>query len=178
MIYLIRHAKPSKSNIILGQCDPPLDPTFNNLKVRDMYFPDNCIVIASPLHRAKQTAKIFGYEDPIIDDRIMEMDLGKFQGKKLNKENLEQVFSLQNSPNSNAHEGETFHEFINRLQSFWNEYKDQDLIVFTHSGVIRALLIVILKLADKDYSLDYLNFVQIDPLTSCFDTKAIRLQIA
>ena len=89
MIYLVRHGKTdkNKANVLQGRSDQPLNAEgikeaedaakkLGSIKFSHVY--------SSPLRRAVETARILvpGFE-PTLDDRLMEMDYGPYEGADL-----------------------------------------------------------------------------------------------
>ena len=171
MIYLLRHGLTKRgTDVILGQSDPDIVPiTSIAREAIKQIIPEHPKVISSPLLRAKQTASYL-FEEFTTDSRLMEMDFGKYSGLPAIEENLNKIYALQQSRNSRIHAGETVNEFVSRIDSFYKEINDQDdILLITHSGWIRVLLIEILQIADKSFDLDYLDIIKLDPVNREFD---------
>ena len=172
-MYLIRHAQPRERGIILGQKDVSIDPMLRGKVINGIHehLPRNAKVISSPLLRTRETAELFGFEDYKVDERIAEMDLGHYQGLRVSRETLEAINLLADNPDNNYHQGETFSNFYERVSNFFSEYKDDDnVIIFTHSGVIRLLLTKILKLENYQYHPGYLDIIEIHPDKQSYNT--------
>lgn len=108
-------------------------------------------IYTSNLLRAKQTAKILGFENFTIDSRLNEMDFGDFKGKSYDyvfntydnffKNQKEDIFHIK-YPN-----GENRIELINRLSEFYDELveKNENALCISHGIAIKASLFWILK---------------------------------
>ena len=94
-IYIVRHGETALNAkaVMQGRLDEPLNENGRDLAIRTgqamkgIHF-DSCI--SSSLNRAIETAKIIlresGNELPIlIDDRILEIDFGDIEGKKMSE---------------------------------------------------------------------------------------------
>ena len=91
MIYIIRHGKTERNqaNVLQGRSDYPLnDEGIRQAeaaadRLRNIRFDH---VFSSPLTRAVQTAKIVVPDlEPVIDERLIEMDYGPYEGTDLNR---------------------------------------------------------------------------------------------
>jgi broad specificity phosphatase PhoE len=104
-------------------------------------------VIASPLKRAQETARLlFPAREIAFDPRLMEMDFGSWEGQSLS--------ALRATPGAAAEEreslgldfcapgGETPRQVQARLQPLLNEIAavGEPTIIVTHKAVLRALL--------------------------------------
>ena len=91
MLYLIRHGKTAlnHANVLQGRSDYPLNEEGIRQAedaarmLKDVHFDH---VFTSPLIRAVQTAKIIAPEaEPVVDERLIEMDYGPYEGMDLKK---------------------------------------------------------------------------------------------
>jgi len=97
---------------------------------------------SSPLKRAEQTAQILGATDLVLDDRLIEMDWGKWEGYTIRELRAQygsamkdnEAKGLQMCPEG----GESPADVQNRLLPFLQELKTPTIAV-THKGVIRAI---------------------------------------
>lgn len=155
-IYIIRHGETdmNKQSVLQGHTDIPLNQSGRDLaaitgrEMRDIHF-DACI--SSPLSRAKETAEIVlresGNDIPIeLDERIVEMNCGDYELRKLSELGEEAVrlftFDPFNFPRFPG--GEDFHDVRERAQGFLNELiardDDRNYLVATHGCALRAML--------------------------------------
>lgn len=145
-IVAIRHAPTlwNEEKRLQGRSDVPLSPNgrAKALQWRISRGWDAYLLFCSPLLRARQTADLlFPEKNKRFDDRLVEMDFGSWEGKRLADLRME-------SPEARAREdkgldfsapgGETPREVQKRLLSFLVEVKSPAVLV-THKAVIRAL---------------------------------------
>lgn len=97
-------------------------------------------VFASSLLRARQTAFVYGFDEPIIEPLLDEVDFGPFEGKT--KLELIRHFSedwFEHPETIKA--GESFMELERRVFEFIRRYKDEGrILIFGHGSWMRALL--------------------------------------
>lgn len=107
---------------------------------------------SSPLKRAIDTAKVYGFDSPIVDERIIEYDFGSYEGK-LKEEMLESIGIIWFDQIQRLNLGERFNDFEKRIESFVreNQYLTSALI-FSHGFVIRYILAKY-----KYHNINYIN---------------------
>ena len=97
-LYIIRHGKTemNRANLLQGRSDIPLNEEGilqaqeASDSLRDVHFNH---VFSSPLSRALQTARIVAPQaDPTVDERLIEMDYGQYEGTDLTQLPPELVF--------------------------------------------------------------------------------------
>lgn len=112
-------------------------------------------IITSPLIRAKETAdiisKAIGIEKVEVMNELIERDLGSASGL-LPKERNER-FPDNKIPDAEPREAikERVTKALNDIDS---KYKDQNVIVITHGGVINSIM---LKLTDNEFDINQLK---------------------
>lgn len=159
-IYVIRHGETdaNKNAIIQGHYDAPLNDNGINLakitgeKLKGIKF-DACF--SSRLARAKKTCElILEYSDNKgldikYDDRLLEVNLGDWEGKSAKLEDKEvptlKLKCFLNNPlfASRPKNGETCIEVIKRTSSFLDEISKlnyENILVSSHGFAIRAML--------------------------------------
>lgn len=166
-IYLLRHGETSYNadgNKYCGRTDIPLTEKgikqaeaarkiLENVKISKVY--------SSPLQRALQTAEIVSKNrDVVIDDRLIEVDFGNWEGKtreEFIKENSS-LWEKWNEDPTHARAGgigETASEIIERADSFYSELKEssnnENILVVAHNGINRLYLAHKLGMNLKDY---------------------------
>jgi broad specificity phosphatase PhoE len=110
-------------------------------------------IITSPSIRTLETARLIKSERPIAlttDDRLMEIDLGHWQGKtdsEVKSLYPESYSAYWNEPEAYAGEGgETFLQVQERLMEFLVELekkvKDGNVLIVTHGVVIKTLYLL------------------------------------
>jgi alpha-ribazole phosphatase len=117
---------------------------------KKIVIPEDATFLSSPLLRCTLLASAFANGRTIATDvRIAELDFGQWemmQWKAIPQEEME-IWS-SDFVNNKAGGGESFTVVLARVRSFWNELILSDettKIVTTHSGVFRALLVIILE---------------------------------
>lgn len=114
-------------------------------------------IYSSPIQRAKQTAEIVANHNSLdlsFDDRLIELDMGKFTGMK-----YDEIFNTHGNVFMKfysgdveiAHNGvETFAEVKKRVLSIvdlcLNEHQDQNVLLVTHMDPIKAMLSTVMDL--------------------------------
>ncbi len=145
-IYLIRHTKPKvKKGTCYGQTDLDVAESFYDesefirTKVGHIKFDK---VFSSPLQRCSKLADTLFYDKVVIDERLKELNFGDWEMKKwtqiprrlIDRWGADWVDEIV--PN-----GESFRQQSERMISFLEELKSQDLqnvAVVTHSGPMRS----------------------------------------
>lgn len=98
--------------------------------------------LSSPLKRAIQTAEILGANDLKIEDRLIEMDWGKWEGFTIKELRHQYGDAMTENEKKGLHmcppSGESPADVQVRLRSFLKELKKPTVAV-THKGVIRAI---------------------------------------
>jgi broad specificity phosphatase PhoE len=77
-LYLIRHAEPATTGVLLGQSDPPLSEA-GRQQAAALRLPEPCAVYTSPLRRAVETAAYLA-EDAIVVPNLAEITYGDWDG--------------------------------------------------------------------------------------------------
>ncbi|GAB6189798.1 alpha-ribazole phosphatase [Marinitoga arctica] len=162
-LILVRHVETIANikKVFSGNTDFPITKNGKN----QLYFLSNKLksekidyIISSPLKRAKYTAlelsKLFN-KNIKYDDRIKEIDFGKFEGKNI--EEIQHEFPeeykrwMENYKKYCFPNGECFLNFYNRIKSFVDELqKNKSYLIITHGGVIRLIYILINNLEIDD----------------------------
>ena len=149
-ILMIRHGPTAWNthHIIQGRRDIELSPE-GRARVAAWTIPSDFTdaqVFSSPLSRALETAKILMPQKvPIVDDRLIEMDWGQFEGKTLDglRAKSPDMMAANEAKGYRFQPpgGETPLSVSNRLHAFLLTLR-HDSIVVTHKGVMRALMIL------------------------------------
>lgn len=165
-IYITRHSKTTwnQEKRLQGRKDSPLiEEGIENalaLKeyIKDIHF--DC-VYSSPIKRAYDTARLITGKDIITDERLMEMNFGVLEGKKIKdilKDNFEVYDNMWNHPEcfERIDEGESYEEVQIRLKDFFEELakKNYDnVLIVTHGMCFINMLAYMMNLEKKDYIL-------------------------
>lgn len=147
---LVRHA-PTQWNAdkrLQGRQDVPLSAA-GLAMLAQKHLPDvvrSWPVYSSPLLRARQTAAHFAPQGYIVDDRLIEMDWGEWEGRRLadlraadpDAMRQQEVLGLDLLPPG----GESPRQVQGRVLPFCQEMaaSGQSAVVVTHKGVIRAMI--------------------------------------
>ena len=147
-LYVVRHGETiwNVENRVQGITDIPLtdqgrlDATLLKDLVKDINID---VVISSPLERAIETAKILtdGKMPINTDDRIKERDWGLNEGANIDEVDRWDCWDV--ILNTRVQNIEIVQDFMYRVSSFLEDikvrYKDKNVLVVTHSAVIRVI---------------------------------------
>ena len=167
-IYITRHGKTvwNQEKRLQGRKDSPLiQEGIDNayaLKeyIKDIHFD---YIYSSPIQRAYNTATIiFDSKRIIKDDRLLEMNFGDFEGKKiselLNRDD-HLYYNMWHHPElfTRINNGESYNDVIFRCHSFIDTLKsldnDTNVMVVTHGMYFIVLICTMLNLEVKDFVL-------------------------
>ena len=149
MIYIIRHGQTDMNNrkVLQGRSDHPLNDAGiaqaqkAAYELRHISFTK---VYTSPLKRAVQTAEILAPNaHAVIDDRLIEMDYGPYEGADLNHLPPEILTFFSDFAHNPAPEGmEQLSSVVERAGSFLEEIRDQegDILISTHAIAMKGIL--------------------------------------
>lgn len=154
-ITLVRHTSVAvPAGICYGQSDVDVSETFDTeaQKVFEkLQLQTFDAVYSSPSSRCRKLAEFCGFAQPIIDDRLMELNFGDWELKPWNGIADTQLQKWYNNwIDEPPTHGESFREMIQRVEEFFNEIKylnNNHVIIFTHAGVIRSTNIICNKLS-------------------------------
>lgn len=152
-------------------------------RIQDMHFD---YIYSSPILRAYKTAQIiFENENIIKDERLVEMNFGDFEGRKIQdilQTDGELYYNLWHAPEKFTciPNGESYDDVIKRVQSFLNDIKtlpqDSQIMIVTHGMYFIVLLCMMLGLEKKDFVLYNQKVVDGCSLTCVdFDGKEFKL---
>lgn len=161
-LFLIRHTKPDiPGNICYGQSDLNVLPSFKS-ELKEVHSLLNEIkysqVFSSPLKRCQELARtlVSDGEGIILDDRLMEFNFGDWEMKSWDE--------IETTPEADnwfadyiktpVPGGESFIQLLERVQNFIDDLKvnirDENVIIATHLGVIRAFFVIINQIDAKE----------------------------
>jgi broad specificity phosphatase PhoE len=151
-VLLIRHGPTewNASGRIQGHADPGLS-AHGRAAVRGWRLPapwTEARVLSSPLRRARETATMLTGRAPIVDDRLIEMDWGWWQGRRLAELRAQAPAPVAANEarglDFRPPDGESPREVARRLQALLAELADdpQPVVAVCHKGVIRAALVL------------------------------------
>ncbi len=153
-IYIIRHTTPNiEKGICYGQTDLSLVNTFpEEFKTIKQQIPNNShyIIKSSPLKRCALLANYLG-SNVVFDDRLKELDFGDWEMQPWNTIPEETLNPwMKDFVNTKVPNGESYINLASRVNNFFEEtinlQNEQDLIIVTHAGPMRAFLSSILSI--------------------------------
>lgn len=153
MLYIIRHGKTelNQANLLQGRSDHPLNENGsqqaaeagNWLQARGVMIER---VYSSPLTRAIQTAQLIYKGDQIIlDDRLIEMDYGPYEGMDLTSPAPEILEFFSDFVNNPAPKGmEPLEAVVERLGLFLEDIRQEaqqyNVLLSTHAIAMKGAL--------------------------------------
>lgn len=144
MIYLVRHTTPDISpGVCYGQSEVPLTASYRvELTVIRRQLPIKAICFSSPFARCQRLAYDLYGDQVQTDQRLVELNFGAWELKRWDQIDQKAAtywgdhFVTQAPPG-----GESFKQLQRRVLDFWQTVpRDQDTVIVTHAGVIRAIL--------------------------------------
>ena len=149
MIYIIRHGKTelNKAKVLQGRSNSPLNEE-GMLQAReaaellgDVSFSR---VFSSPLTRAVQTAEILApHIKPVIDERLIEMDYGPYEGADLTHLPPEILTFFSDFVHNPAPDGmEQLSSVVERAGAFLEDIRQisGDILISTHAIAMKGIL--------------------------------------
>lgn len=168
-VYLVRHtAVEVPSGFCYGRTDVALRSRFlfdfQQIKQK-IPFNQQTTVFSSPSGRCRELAAFMSSEY-ILDERLLEMDFGDWEGKNWNAVEAEEWF--KDYVNVAPPNGESMLDLYSRVEdfiAFLRKSRYESVVVVTHAGVLRCVLAVILGIPLTQVFKVKLNFGQIIKLT-------------
>ena len=157
LLYVVRHGQTdwNKKHLVQGISDIPLNEKgeAEAYELKDLVKSlDIDVVISSPLKRARKTAQIItDFKYPInTDDRIIERDWGMNEGMPI--DSVDTIDCWDVILNTNVQNIERIQDFMLRVSEFIEDikirYKDKNVLVVTHSAVVRVIHYLLGKIPD------------------------------
>ncbi len=190
-IDLLRHGEVEGEEVYRGSIDDALtdfgwQQMVNAVKNKD----DWDLIVSSPLQRCREFAELIADEDKIeleINSAFQEIDFGHWEGltpDEIMQEESELLHSWWKSPtNITPPDGEDFHEFKARvLKAFKQtvrENKGRKILLVTHAGVIRLILMHILGMPEENLfrlNVDYASYSRLSAYHDNLDDTWSLLQ--
>ncbi|CAM2068596.1 Histidine phosphatase family protein [Sulfidibacter corallicola] len=171
-IFLVRHPPVhTKGSHCYGSSDVPLIPEWQKgARAALSLLPESgdAQVWTSPLGRCTQMADLYESQAP-RDARLREMDFGSWENRLWRAIPRAEVDAwVADIVAYRPPDGESFFEVIERVREFWGDRlrpeSAQPVVIFTHAGVIKALLAVLAGLAPHiaaRFQLDYNSVTKI-----------------
>ena len=153
MIYILRHGQTAKNKAksLQGRSNDPIndDGIKQARKVAEWFRQQGIVfdvIYSSPLKRAIDTGKIVAADAPVIlDERLIEMDYGPYEGMDLMNPAPEIVTFFSDFVNNPAPEGmEPLSEVVKRAGQFMEdikgEVKGKNVLISTHAIAMKGIL--------------------------------------
>lgn len=150
-LLVVRHAQSTANvkNILAGRIDPTplsevglqeahaLTPVLSDFKPQ--------LVLSSPLLRCRQTLARAGVADPVLDERLIEMNYGRWTGKNLKGLSITPSWRrIQKDPQNFIFPGgEGFMDAERRIRDLITEIRSgnfERIAIFTHGDIARIMI--------------------------------------
>ncbi|MBR4601791.1 MAG: alpha-ribazole phosphatase [Prevotella sp.] len=149
-VYMIRHTSVGvPKGTCYGWTDVPVADTFEQEAAETKHnlesmLDDNKldIVFSSPLTRARKLAAFCGYDNPVTDDRLKEMNMGDWEMMRYDDIESKDPAILKwynDYMNLAATNGESYRMLYQRVANFLDELRQHDyqrVAIFAHGGVL------------------------------------------
>jgi broad specificity phosphatase PhoE len=147
-LFLIRHAEPKITGVLLGQLDPPLSPV-GRIQAGALRDIDVEIAWTSPLCRATETASFIRANRIVEIPELREIHQGEWTGKTWAE--VESGWPELASAKSNdwlgiaAPGGESWRDFEERVRKAWHTVRSEPVsaAIIAHQGVNAVLMYLI-----------------------------------
>lgn len=147
-LYVIRHGETieNANNCLVGRINSSLtEHGINQAKQVSNYFKDKNIdlIISSPLDRCKMTSEIIsdGRIPIVYNERLLGRDHGEFTGAPRDSMPFSEYWNInKNIQYKSAESVQALYDRVASLiKEMEEEYKDKNVIIVTHSGIMRVL---------------------------------------
>ncbi len=149
-IYMIRHTSVGvPKGTCYGWTDVPVAATFEQEAAETKRNLENMLngnsldmVFSSPLTRARKLAAFCGYDTPVTDDRLKEMNMGDWEMMRYDDIESKDPAILKwynDYMNLAATNGESYRLLYQRVADFLDELRQKDyerVAIFAHGGVL------------------------------------------
>ena len=149
-LVLIRHGRTdfNDQGRMQGRCDEPLNAAGRAAVAGWRVPPEfaDADWVTSPLIRARETARLLGAPQPVIEPRIIEMDWGRWEGRRLDDVRAEQGAAMAENEarglDFRPDGGESPRQVQARITPWLAEVGERGraTLAITHKGVIRAII--------------------------------------
>lgn len=166
-LYLIRHAEPEITGVLLGQLDPPLSPAGRKqaAALAGIHVEAGW---TSPLLRARQTAALLSTRSLREIPDLREIDHGQWTGKTWTE--IETAWPDLAARKSSdwlgitAPGGETWAGFLQRVGTAWATIRQgaAPAAVIGHQGVNAALMFLITGCNPLEFRQEYGEVIQVE----------------
>ncbi len=144
-VVLVRHTHVGVAKgTCYGWTDVPVADTFieeaSTTKTNLEKYGEFDEVYASPLTRARKLATFCGYADPIVDERLKEMNMGDWEMQRFDDiEDTRLQLWYDDFMHVAPTNGESFPQLYARVAAFFDELRTRNhrrVAVFAHGGVL------------------------------------------
>jgi alpha-ribazole phosphatase len=167
-IFFLRHTRTAEAEgICYGALDVALADSFDHeFSVLQPTLPTVDVIYTSPLVRCTYLANRIGERQnltPIIDDRLVEMDFGNWQGKSWDEIPREEIDAwAENVTTYRGHGGENVLQLRDRVNNFLSSIDHSlDTLVVGHAGVIRSAVAERDQIDETAISVAYGKLIQL-----------------
>ena len=146
-LFVARHGetKENVTGMLQGNMDTILDEKGKKQALelgKKLEKLDIDLIFCSPKKRTLETAILAYPESEIIfDERLKSRNHGEFQGKSRDEINLEDYWNIKK--NIQYESAESVKDLFDRVKNFIEElkikYNDKNILIVTHSGIVRVL---------------------------------------
>ena len=150
-VYTIRHTSVAvPRGTCYGWTDVPVADTFEqeaSLTHKNLSGIHFDRVFSSPLTRARKLAAACGFAQPVLDDRLKEMNMGDWENRlydDIERQDPAIRKWFDDYMNLAATNGESYRDLYRRVASFFDDLRRQPyerVAIFAHGGVLVSALI-------------------------------------
>jgi len=152
----MRHGEVDNKAVFRGHTDDPLNENGYRQMINALADYSTDVVVSSPLRRCSEFTKSWCDENKqsmIIVHDFKEINFGDWDGKNIEQIETQNSLALQkfwNDPVNNTPPGaESLNDFKRRIIKGWEalitQYKDKNVLLVTHGGVIKMIIAHILS---------------------------------
>ncbi len=165
-IYFLRHGRPENNECLRGTTDFPLTPEgFEQMQKSFAHIEDDLTqIISSPLSRCATFSQYIADKNNIplnINPDWQEIHFGDWDGQDrqhLQKQYPKEMMNYWKNPWENTPpNGESLDHFQKRLDKAFDQllqnYEEKNILIVTHSAVIRLMLMRFLNIAPRSNSI-------------------------
>ena len=150
-IFVVRHAVTdwNEEKRFQGHSDIPINKAGRE-EIQRYKLPlewEEALLLASPLNRAQETAELLSGKEPIIEPELIEMNWGRWEGRRYDQLAKELGDELKQNEDRGLdfrpEEGESPREVCERLTRWFKNLtkgENKKIVIVTHKGVIRAMM--------------------------------------
>ena len=144
-LWLVRHGESTYNaeGRYAGWSDPPLTEKGEGMaralqSILEIHRFDG--IWRSDKTRTSETARLAGFPEPRVDERLRELDFGKLEGLTYFEAGEEWRDRLRSFTDFQSPDGESTTDVRKRMESFLSELEPGRHLVFSHGGWIRCAM--------------------------------------